>query len=66
MSCYSKAQQEGVTLAPQRKRERYVAPKPDPKPLTEFETILKSGMSKEEKIKRINDILEQARKNVLT
>lgn len=66
VSCYSKAQQEGVTVTSQRKRERYTAPKPDPKPLTEFESILKSGISKEEKIKRINDILEKARKQHLT
>jgi hypothetical protein len=67
VGCYSKAQAEGQSLAPQRKRERYVAPPREPAPLTTFETIFKQkGLSKEEKIKRINDILENARKSILT
>lgn len=62
VGCYSKAQQEGQPLLPNRKKARHVAPKKEPAPLTEFETILKQqGLSKEEKIRRINNILEQAR-----
>lgn len=66
ISCFSKAQQNGQPLTPQKKQVRYKAPPKEPAPLTGFEEILKQGLTKEEKIRRINDILENARKNIST
>lgn len=67
MSCFNKAQESGEPLAPQRKQARYKAPPKEPTPLKGFEEILKQqGLSKEQKIRRINEILENARKNITT
>lgn len=65
MTCYSKSlSDEGLVTQKQKKSSgRIIYYNSDNnQPNTEFETILKtSGLSKEEKIKRINDILEKAR-----
>ena len=51
---------EGVVSRTRRKRVVYDNPV-NPAPNTEFEIILKTtGLSKEEKLRRINDILEKA------
>ena len=66
LGCISKDGAETqMTLAPDRRRARYTAPKKEAPPLIGFEEILKTpGLSKEEKIKRINDILEKARQTI--
>lgn len=68
-TCYSKTvnSTEDATLATPKKRpKRVVYSKPvEPPPNTEFEIILRTqGLSKEQKIKRINDILEKARQQI--
>ena len=70
VSCYSKYVADGGTPYSSKitktRSVRYTAPPKEAPPLTEFESILKSeGMSREEKLKRINDILEQARQKYL-
>lgn len=66
-TCYNKSlDNNAVDFQPLKKkstnRVRYKKPKTDPPPNTEFEEILKiKTLSKEEKIRRINDILEKAR-----
>lgn len=68
VGCYA----EQNRLSPSRskkktKKERYKAPPKDAPPLVGFEELLKDkGMSKEEKIRRINDIIESARQKYLT
>lgn len=65
-ACYNKSlDSSAVDYQPLKKstgRVRYKKPQVDPPPNTEFEEILKiKTLSKEEKIRRINDILERAR-----
>ena len=69
VGCYSKMSQEEKTTLPNKKNKkvRYKAPPKEAPPLTEFETILHTqNISKDEKIRRINDILEKARQTYLT
>lgn len=68
-TCYSKTlnTEEGATLEAPKKRAKRVKynNKTEPPPNTEFEIILRTqGLSKEEKIRRINDILEKARQQI--
>lgn len=45
------------------KKVRYQPPPPNPMPTNEFTELLRTnGLSKEEKLKRINDILDRASK----
>lgn len=64
-TCYSKTVNiEDATLEVLKKRTKRVKYNNpvEPPPNTEFEKILRTqGLSKEEKIRRINDILEKAR-----
>lgn len=56
---------EGEPKKKQTRRIVYPQPTVTTEPNTEFEKILKvKGISKEEKIKRINDILEKAKQHV--
>lgn len=64
LGCIAK-NENNSPLTPNRKRPRYTASKAEAPPLVGFEGILKTqNISKEEKIRRINEILEQARKNI--
>ena len=67
-TCYSKtANAADVTSGTPKKRTKRIKydNKTEPPPNTEFEVILRTqGLSKEEKIKRINDILEKAREQI--
>lgn len=65
VTCFSKAQADGTTLtttnSKSSKRVRY-SKEVSSDAGTEFEQILRTaGLTKEEKLKRINDILEKAR-----
>jgi hypothetical protein len=66
--CYNKTldnnDQSTVTRKKTSKRVVYVN-QPDAPPNTEFNEILKAqGLSRQEKLKRINDILEKARQTI--
>jgi hypothetical protein len=63
-TCYGTNLTPGTEIKRRTSRVIYSQPG-DPLPNTEFEIILKTqGLSKEEKIKRINDILEKARQTI--
>lgn len=63
-SCYNKKVESGEAAVLNKKTKKKVVvqktPK-DPKPVGEFTEILNSGLSREEKLRRINDILEKAK-----
>lgn len=65
-ACFSK--NSALPPAERKKTARVVFKQPvDPKPNTEFEEILHTtGISREEKLRRINEILEKAKEQIST
>lgn len=62
MSCYNASLPLDAPKVSRATRKVIKYSEPNAKPLTEFDTILKSPtFTKEEKIRRINEILEKAR-----
>jgi hypothetical protein len=63
MSCYNATlPQDSPTVSRATRKQIVSYSQPDAKPITEFEQILNTpNITKQEKIRRINDILEKAR-----